>query len=67
MIFLMNQSVATVCKKNQNEVKMKMNRMLTSIIAIGAGVAAYNYARKNNMISNRQMKRLQRRVSRALF
>lgn len=41
--------------------------MLTSVIAIGAGVAAYNYARKNNLISNKQMKRLQRRVTKTLF
>lgn len=41
-----------------------MNRMVTSAIAIGAGVVAYNYARRNNMMSARGMKKMQRRISR---
>lgn len=41
--------------------------MLTSVIAVGAGMAAINYARKNNLFSNRQMKKMQRRVTKALF
>ncbi len=40
-----------------------MNRMVTSAIAIGAGVVAYNYARKNKMMSGRGMKKMQRRIS----
>lgn len=44
-----------------------MNRMLTSMLAVGASMVAYNYARKNNLITNRQMRRIQRRVTRALF
>ncbi|MBS8265016.1 DUF3918 domain-containing protein [Mesobacillus boroniphilus] len=44
-----------------------MNRMLTSVIAIGAGMAAINYASNNNMMSGRKMKRLGRKMTRALF
>ncbi|MBA4538446.1 YrzQ family protein [Bacillus aquiflavi] len=44
-----------------------MNRMLTSALAIGAGMAAYNYARKNNLISTRQMKRIRKTVSKMLY
>ncbi|MFB6468039.1 YrzQ family protein [Cytobacillus sp. Hz8] len=41
--------------------------MLTSVIAVGVGVAAYNLARKNNMFSGRQMKRMQRKITKAIF
>ncbi|WP_258309595.1 YrzQ family protein [Cytobacillus oceanisediminis] len=41
--------------------------MLTSAMLIGAGMAAYNYAQKNNLMSGRQMKRMQKRITRALF
>jgi hypothetical protein len=44
-----------------------MNKMMTSILAFGAGMAAYNYAQKNNMMSDRQMKRLQMKIKKALF
>jgi hypothetical protein len=44
-----------------------MNKMMTSAIAFGVGVAAYGIAQRNNMISGRQMKRMQRKVKRALF
>ncbi|MCQ6273583.1 YrzQ family protein [Bacillus sp. V3B] len=37
-----------------------MNKMMTSMLAIGAGVAAYNYVQKNNLISGRQKRRLRR-------
>lgn len=43
-----------------------MNKTLTSIIAIGAGVAAYNFAQRNNMIP-RNMKKMQKKVTKALF
>ncbi|MFE8703274.1 YrzQ family protein [Cytobacillus sp. FJAT-54145] len=39
-----------------------MNKMLTSVIAFGAGVAAYNIAQRNNMISGRQMRKMQKRI-----
>ncbi|MBT2636412.1 YrzQ family protein [Bacillus sp. ISL-39] len=44
-----------------------MNRMLTSVIAFGAGMAAYNYTSNNNMLSGRKMKRLGRKMKKALF
>lgn len=44
-----------------------MNKMMTSALAFGVGIAAYNIAQRNNMISTRQMKRMQRKVKRALF
>ncbi|MBT2660695.1 YrzQ family protein [Bacillus sp. ISL-45] len=44
-----------------------MNRMLTSVIAFGAGMAAYNYTSNNNMLSGRKMKRLGRKMTKALF
>jgi len=44
-----------------------MNKMLTSVIAFGAGMAAYNYASSNYMMSGRKMKRMSKKVTRALF
>lgn len=44
-----------------------MNKMITSALAVGVGMAAFGYARKNNMISNRQMRKIQRRIGKALF
>ena len=44
-----------------------MNKAITSVIAFGAGMAAYNYAQKNDMMSGRKVKKLQRKISRALF
>lgn len=44
-----------------------MNRMLTSAIAFGAGMAAYNLVQRNNLMSGRQMKKLQKRITKAIF
>ncbi|SFA94892.1 MULTISPECIES: YrzQ family protein [unclassified Bacillus (in: firmicutes)] len=44
-----------------------MNKMMTSIVAFGVGMVAYNYAQKNNMMSGRQMKKLQKKITRAMF
>ncbi|KAF0819302.1 MULTISPECIES: YrzQ family protein [Cytobacillus] len=44
-----------------------MNKILTSAMMLGAGMAAYNYAQKNNMVSGRKMKRIQKRITKALF
>lgn len=44
-----------------------MNKVITSIVAIGAGMAAYNFAQKNNMMSSRQMKKIQKRLTKAIF
>jgi len=44
-----------------------MNKVMTSVVALGVGVAAYGLTQRNNMMSGRQMKRIQRKVKRALF
>ncbi|UII54980.1 YrzQ family protein [Cytobacillus spongiae] len=44
-----------------------MNKMMTSMMALGAGIAAYNMASRNNMMSKRKMKKLGRRINKALF
>ena len=44
-----------------------MNKMMTSALAFGAGIAAYNIMQRNNVISGRQMRKMQRKVKRALF
>jgi hypothetical protein len=40
-----------------------MNRTVTSLLAIGLGVAAYRYAQRNN----RTMRKMGRRLTRAIF
>ena len=45
----------------------RMNKIMTTMIAFGAGMAAYNMAQRNNMMSVRNMKRMQKKVKRALF
>jgi hypothetical protein len=37
------------------------------MIAFGAGMAAYNIAQRNNMMSGRQMKRMQKKLKRVMF
>lgn len=37
-----------------------MNKTLTSMLAVGAGIVAYNYIQKNKMISNRNMRKLKK-------
>lgn len=44
-----------------------MNKMMTTVIAFGAGMAAYNIAQRNNLMSARNMKRVQRTIKRAIF
>ncbi|MFE8696819.1 YrzQ family protein [Cytobacillus sp. FJAT-53684] len=44
-----------------------MNRVLTSAIVFGAGMAVYNLAQKNNLMSGRQRKKIQKRITKALF
>lgn len=44
-----------------------MNKMMTTMIAFGAGMAAYNLAQRNNFMSGRQMRKMQRKVKRAMF
>lgn len=40
-----------------------MNKVVSSALAISAGVAAYTMMRNNNMMSGRQMKRMGKRIS----
>lgn len=40
-----------------------MNKMMSSALAIGVGMVAYNYAKKNHMISGRNMKKMQKMVT----
>ncbi|TCJ04272.1 DUF3918 domain-containing protein [Cytobacillus praedii] len=44
-----------------------MNRVLTSAIVFGAGMAAYGLVQKNILMSERQMKKIQKRITKALF
>lgn len=44
-----------------------MNKMMTSALMLGAGMIAYNYAQNNNMISTRKMKKMQNKITRAIF
>ena len=39
-----------------------MGKAINTAIAIGAGVAAISYMQKNNMISQKQLKRMQKKV-----
>jgi Protein of unknown function (DUF3918) len=42
-----------------------MNRLMTTALLIGAGMAAQNYIQKNDLMSSRQMKKLQNRIVRS--
>jgi hypothetical protein len=42
-----------------------MNRMFTTALAFGAGVAAYNIAQRTNMGSNRKMRQFTKKMKRA--
>jgi hypothetical protein len=44
-----------------------MNKIMTSMVAFGVGMAAYNVAQRNNMMSARTMKRMTKKVKRAIF
>jgi len=44
-----------------------MNRMLTSALVVGAGIAAYNYMQKNDMMDRSQLKRIQKKMTKAMF
>ncbi|WP_400242590.1 DUF3918 family protein [Niallia sp. JL1B1071] len=39
-----------------------MGKAINTAIAIGAGIAAIGYLQKNNMISQKQVKRMQKKV-----
>jgi hypothetical protein len=46
-----------------------LNRAITSILAAGIGAAAANMARNRNMelVSSRNMKKLRKRISKAIY
>ncbi|HJV17788.1 MAG TPA: YrzQ family protein [Bacillales bacterium] len=44
-----------------------MNKMMTSVLAFGAGMAAYNLVQRNNLLSDRQMKQMQKKIKRTLL
>ncbi|MEW5320752.1 YrzQ family protein [Geobacillus thermoleovorans] len=39
-----------------------MNRMMTSLLAVGLGVAAYQLAQRNDWMNGRTMRRMRRRL-----
>jgi hypothetical protein len=43
-----------------------MNRTMTSLLALGLGIAAYQAAQRNGWMNNRTMKRMRRRLARAI-
>lgn len=43
-----------------------MNKMVKSAIAIGAGITAVTYFRKNDLMSRRNMRRMKKMITRAL-
>lgn len=44
-----------------------MGRAMTSIITLGIGAAAYGLMQKNNVMSARNMKKMRKRLSKAIF
>ncbi|MDF0726822.1 DUF3918 family protein [Cytobacillus sp. S13-E01] len=47
-----------------------MNKTMTSIIALGLGAAAYSMAQRNNMgnmMNNKTMKQMRKRLSKAIY
>ncbi|BDG46365.1 MULTISPECIES: YrzQ family protein [Parageobacillus] len=43
-----------------------MNRAMTSLLALGLGVAAYQLAQRNGWVNNRSMKKMRRRLAKAI-
>lgn len=43
-----------------------MNKFVKSAIAVGVGMAAYNMVRKNNLMSRKGMKKMQRRIAKVI-
>jgi len=41
-----------------------MNKMMTTVVAFGAGMAVYGIADRNNMISNRNIRKVKKMVKR---
>ncbi|MFT8320178.1 MAG: YrzQ family protein [Bacillus sp. (in: firmicutes)] len=43
-----------------------MGKTVNTLLIFGAGMAAFNYLQKNNMMSSKQMKKIQKRVMKAI-
>ncbi|CAM3818843.1 YrzQ family protein [Mesobacillus zeae] len=44
-----------------------MNKMFTTVLAFGAGMAVSTLVGKTNLPNKRQMKRMKKRISKAFF
>ncbi|WP_074433042.1 YrzQ family protein [Neobacillus dielmonensis] len=44
-----------------------MKKAMTSMAVLGIGAAAYTMAQKNHLMSGRQMRKMARKVKRAMF
>ncbi|MCH1627683.1 YrzQ family protein [Fredinandcohnia quinoae] len=44
-----------------------MNRAMTSLVTLGLGAAAYGMMRKNNVMSGRNVKRMRKKLSKAIY
>ncbi|MFS0861670.1 YrzQ family protein [Fredinandcohnia sp. 179-A 10B2 NHS] len=44
-----------------------MNRAMTSLISMGLGAAAYGMMQKTNVMSGRNMKKMRKRITKAIF
>ncbi|MFC4320888.1 YrzQ family protein [Litchfieldia salsa] len=61
---MLKKTEALVCNL-QLGVK-SMNKMFTSLVTIGLGAAAYNMAQRNNLMNGRKMKKMRKRISKAI-
>ncbi|AEH47076.1 YrzQ family protein [Parageobacillus thermoglucosidasius] len=43
-----------------------MNRAMTSLFALGLGVAAYQLAQRNDWLNNRSIKKMRHRLAKAI-
>ncbi|NSL50192.1 YrzQ family protein [Calidifontibacillus erzurumensis] len=44
-----------------------MNKTMTSLLALGIGAAAYRIGKNNNLLSARTVRKMRRRIERAIF
>ncbi|MFT4412742.1 YrzQ family protein [Fredinandcohnia humi] len=44
-----------------------MNRALTSLITMGIGAAAFGMMQRTNVMSGRNMKKMRKRITKAIF
>ena len=43
-----------------------MNKLISSALVMGAGMAAFNYMQRNDMIDKRQLKRMRKKITKAI-